>query len=219
MPKQQTEIPYTVNIYDDPVVKGALRFTFVPIGTNDNLPPGQRRQSVPEYIVTVAGHGNGITCKWVVEPEKPAVKNKLQRIATQRVSWRQAWLEHLRKLVEAVKEWAEVLGWATKLTEKKMEDHEVGNYKAPALVLQKEAARLFLEPITRAAPGAEGLVDLYRMPAYDDIASLYYYAHHWNIHYMPPDGPVVGNIREAEAKELTQETLKAILDEMSKDAG
>ena len=57
------------------------------------------------------------------------------------------------------------------------------------------------------------------MPAYDDIASLYYYANRWNIHYIPPGAPVIDNIREAEAKPLTKDSVKAILDEMSKDAG
>ena len=33
-------------------------------------------------------------------------------------------------------------------------------YQAPALLLQKETARVLLEPVGRAAPGAEGVVDL-----------------------------------------------------------
>ena len=57
------------------------------------------------------------------------------------------------------------------------------------------------------------------MPAYDDIASLYYYANHWNIHYIHPGAAAVGDIREAEAKPLKKDSLKAILDEMSQDAG
>ena len=147
------------------------------------------------------------------------VKTKLEDIAKQRISARHAWLELLGNLVTTVKGWAEAMGWATKLTEKKMDDHEIGNYKAPALLLQMEAARLFLEPITRAAPGAEGLVDLYRMPAYDDIASLYFYANRWNMHYMSPGALAIDNIREAEAKPLTKDTFKAVLNEMSNDAG
>lgn len=217
MSKQQTKIPYIVSIYDAPEVLGALRFTFVPTSTNDQHPHGLSRQPVPEYIVTVAGNGEGCTFTWLEEPEKAVVKTRLENIAIQRVSARHAWLQLLGKLVTTIKGWAEDLEWATKLTEKKMDDHEIGNYKAPALLLQNKVARLFLEPITRAAPGAEGLVDLYRMPAYDDIASLYYYAKVWNIHYMPPGTPVVSNIREVDPKPLTKEIFQAILEEMSKD--
>jgi hypothetical protein len=219
MPTQKATIPYMVSISDDPEVKGALRFTFVPAGTNDKVLLGQLRQPVPEYMVTVAGSGEGTTFTWLAAPEKGAVKTKLEGIARQRVSARRAWLGLLGKLVTTVKEWAEASGWATKLTEKKMDDREIGNYKAPALLLQNGAARLFLEPITRAAPGAEGLVDLYRMPAYDDIASLYYYANRWHIHYMPPGALAVNNIREAEARPLTKDALQIVLDEMSEDAG
>ena len=63
-------------------------------------------------------------------------------------------------------------------------------------------------------PGAEGLVDLYLMPAYDDIASLYYYEGSWNLHYMPPDGPTVGDIREAPARPLSPESLGEVLKTM-----
>ncbi|MBX7105118.1 MAG: hypothetical protein K1X57_13615 [Gemmataceae bacterium] len=208
-----------VSIYDDPGVKAALRFTFVPKGTNDNLQPGQVPQPPPQYIVTVAGHDDGTTFTWVAEPAKASVRKKLEEIAKKRVSARHGWLAQLSELVRKVKGWADSLGWNTRLTEKKMEDHEVGNYKAPALLLQDDAVRLFLEPISRAAPGAEGVVDLYRMPAYDDIASLYYYANRWNVHYMATGARAVGNIRETEAKPLTEATLKKLLEEMKKDAG
>ena len=132
MLKQKTKVPYLVSICDDPEVKGALRFTFVPTGLNDKVPLGQLRQPIPEYIVTVVGVGEGTTFTWLAEPEKATVKTKLEHIAKQRVSARHAWLELLRKLVTTVKTWAEELGWATKLTEKKMDEEEIGNYKAPA---------------------------------------------------------------------------------------
>ncbi len=48
--------------------------------------------------------------------------------------------------------------------------------KRPALLMQEgPSAGLILEPIARSAPGADGVVDLYLLPAYDDIASLYFY--------------------------------------------
>ena len=40
-----------------------------------------------------------------------------------------------------------------------------------------------MEPVARSSPGIEGLVDLYLLPAYDDIASLYHYSGKWHVHY------------------------------------
>ena len=132
---------------------------------------------------------------------------------------RSQWLDRLRKLVATVKAWADQLDWATKVVDKKMEDAEIGNYKAPGLLLQKETVRLFLEPVARAAPGTEGVVDLYLMPSYDDIASLYYYNNRWNVHYGSRRSPPYGNILEAEAKPLTKATLRKVFDEMKAHAG
>lgn len=210
---------YMVSVYDDLDAPGSLRFTFVPRGLQQPRVPGEPAKAIPQYIVSIQGHGDGTALTWINPPLKDSTKEELVEIALARVTARQEWLAKLRRLVEEVKQWAESLGWATKAVEKKMEDPEIGNYKGPALLLQEEVVRLFLEPVSRAAPGAEGVVDLYRMPAYDDIASLYYYSGKWNAHYLFPGTPTVGNIREAEAKPLTKETLRAILDEMKKDAG
>ncbi len=57
------------------------------------------------------------------------------------------------------------------------------------------------------------MVDLYLMPAYDDIASLYYYGHRWNLHYMFHGDKPVSSIREAEAMPLSKEALQRVLAE------
>ena len=100
-----------------------------------------------------------------------------------------------------------------------MEDAEIGNYKAPCLLLQKKTIRLLLEPVARDAPGTEGVVDLYLMPSYDDIASLYYYNNRWNVHYMFEGATTVGNIRDVEAMPLTKANLRKVFDEMKAHAG
>jgi hypothetical protein len=130
---------------------------------------------------------------------------------------RDEWLDRLSNLVENVETWAKELDWSTRRIEKKMEDSQVGNYQAPALLLQKETTRVLLEPIARSAPGAEGVVDLYLMPAYDDIASLYYTNGEWNLHYMFPGRPIVATIKDASARPLSRETLQEVLEEMSKN--
>jgi hypothetical protein len=131
---------------------------------------------------------------------------------------RDEWLSRLTDLVDFVKEWAEELGWSTRRIELPMEDSQIGAYRAPALIFQKEASRVMLEPIARSAPGAEGIVDLYLMPAYDDIASLYFCDRAWQLHYMFPGTPLVGTIREAESKPLSKDTFREVLEEMRRNA-
>ena len=131
---------------------------------------------------------------------------------------REEWLERLSGLVETVRSWAQDLDWSTRQIEKKMEDSRLGTYKAPALLLQKETVRVLLEPIARFAPGVEGVVDLYLMPAFDDIATLYFYDCGWQLHYMFPTSPTVATTREAEHKPLSKETFDSVLEAMIKNA-
>lgn len=131
---------------------------------------------------------------------------------------RDEWLECLSELVRRVQSWAVELGWSTRQIEVSLSDSELGKYKAPALLIQEDAIRILLEPIARSAPGAEGVVDLYLMPAYDDIASLYSYEGDWHLHYMFPETPTVATIRDAEARPLTMDSLREVLEEMKKNA-
>ena len=118
-------------------------------------------------------------------------------------------------LVEA---WARELDWSTRRIDKKMQDLQIGPYMATALLLQKETSRVLVDPIARSAPGTEGVVDLYLMPAYDDIASLYYCDGAWQIHYMFSGTLSVATIRSADSQPLSKETLRAVLEEMIANA-
>ena len=68
---------------------------------------------------------------------------------------RDEWLARLSDLVETIRGWAEELDWSTRRIETKMEDSEIGDYKAPALIIQKETVRAILHPIRRSAPGVD----------------------------------------------------------------
>jgi hypothetical protein len=131
---------------------------------------------------------------------------------------RDNWLQRLSELVDNVQTWAKEIGWATKRIEVTLSDSQIGKYKAPALLLQDDSIRILLEPIARVAPGADGVVDLYLMPAYDDIASLYLYDGNWHVHYMFPAQPTVATIRDAEAKPLSSDTLREVLEAMKENA-
>ena len=127
---------------------------------------------------------------------------------------RDAWLARLGSLVDLVERWAEGWDWPTRRISKAMDDPEIGPYEAPALLIQAGVSRMMLDPIARSAPGAEGVVDLYRMPAYDDIASLYYYDDRWMLHDRMTDPTEDGPDHREEAKSLTESELRQALEGM-----
>ena len=55
--------------------------------------------------------------------------------------------------------------------------------------MEKDTVEVVLNPVARFVPGANGAVDLYVAPAYDDIASLYLEGDHWVVHYGEPARP------------------------------
>jgi hypothetical protein len=111
------------------------------------------------------------------------------------------------------------MGWSTRRVEKELDDARIGKHRIPALLLQQDTWRALLEPIGRSTAGADGVVDLYLMPAYDDIASLYYYGNQWNLHYNTFHGTnAMVPVPKAEAMPLSKETLEKVLAEMRRHA-
>ncbi len=81
--------------------------------------------------------------------------------------------------------------------------------------MQRAFVRVLLEPITRFAPGTDGVVDLYRMPAYDDIASLYRVAGEWKLDYASAGGITAARTRSAEPIDLNRENFLRVLETIS----
>jgi hypothetical protein len=131
---------------------------------------------------------------------------------------RQEWIGRLNLLVSDIESWAKSLDWTARRIDKSMKDSMIGPYKAPGLLLQKEFTRVILDPISRTTPGSEGSVDIYLMPAFDDIASLYFYEGRWNLHDHLLNDEAVATVRDAQAKPLTRETLAEVLDGMAQHA-
>jgi hypothetical protein len=150
--------------------------------------------------------------------DDPAALEDFAADALRRAKLVRDWIALLTGLIGTVEGWAKDLGWSTKRIEKPMEDSEVGKYIAPALLLQEETTRILLEPITRRAPGTEGVVDLYLMPGYDDIASIYYYNKKWNLHYASTEQKAVADTRDAETKPLTKAIFKRVVEELKANA-
>lgn len=86
---------------------------------------------------------------------------------------RDEWVQAVEHLVTDVESWCKTRDWPTRRVAKRMEDSRIGEYQAPALVIQADLVKLMLEPIARFTPGGDGVVDLYRMPEYADTASLF----------------------------------------------
>jgi hypothetical protein len=137
-------------------------------------------------------------------------------LAENKEKLRDEWLARLSDLVETVRGWAEELDWSTRRIETKMEDSEVGDYKAPALIIQKETVRAILQPIGRSASGVEGVVDFYIMPAYDDIARLFFYDGRWYLYHEFPGAPDVEP--HSQDRPLSRETFQAVLEAMMRNA-
>jgi hypothetical protein len=126
------------------------------------------------------------------------------------------WLDCLKSLLSSVQIWAEELGWSVRRVDKPMKDSEIGDYRAPGLLLQEEMLRVGLEPIGRATPGAEGIVDLYALPAYDDIARLYYYNNRWHLHYGGPETLAAVSVLDTPSLPLTKKSLREVLEALKK---
>jgi hypothetical protein len=142
----------------------------------------------------------------------------MEKEAQARITARAAWIDSVKALVDQVEAWARDMQWSTRRVEKRLDDDWIGKHRVPALLMQEETCGILLEPVGRSSSGAQGVVDLYLMPAYDDIASLYYYENRWNLHYMFPGSKSVATISAAEAVPLSKEALEKVLAEMRRNA-
>src|SRR5262245_42152624 len=127
-------------------------------------------------------------------------------------SQRERFQERVEALVKQVRQWVEPHEWVTKEYPKKMRDSDRQVYSAPALFLQKGPTRLLLDPVAYDVPGAEGVVDLYLMPTYDDMASLYFEEGGWMIHYSLEAEP------KPQALPLSEERIFQVLESIAAHA-
>ena len=125
----------------------------------------------------------------------------------------------VKALVEQVRGWVEPHEWVTKPYAKKLRDVNNQVYLIPSLFLQKGPIRVLLDPVAFDVPGAEGVVNLYLMPTYDDLASLYFEEGAWRIHYaFPPDPKETHSVIEMEPLPLSEESVNKVLDSIADHA-
>jgi len=127
---------------------------------------------------------------------------------------RAEWLERLNALAAQVKVWAEKSRWRTRIVSKPTRDSDLGRFEVPLLLLERDGVEIALNPVSRFVPGADGAVDLYVMPAYDEVAGLYIIDDEWTLYYVSHKVEAFG-IRQEEAMPLSESTLTDVLDEMA----
>jgi len=123
------------------------------------------------------------------------------------------WLDILKDLMSNVKAWAEAAGWETRLTGRDVNERGFRRYEVPVLVLDRGEAEVSLVPVAREVPGGGGLVDLYLMPDFDAVASLYEEGGRWFLHYTFQPGRI-----EAERFPLDEASLSRVLNDIAAHA-
>lgn len=123
------------------------------------------------------------------------------------------WLNRLNALISIVQGWVEESGWRTRRTSKPVTEAVAGRYEVPLLLMERDGIEIILSPLARIAPGAEGVVDLYLMPAYDDVASLHCEGDRWRIHHASPPDPAAPHAAiEGGGLPLEEKAINKILD-------
>ena len=126
------------------------------------------------------------------------------------------WVSRLSNLIDTIKNSAEESGWRTRRIDKTITERELGTYKVPVLLMEKDTVEVVLNPVARFVPGAEGAVDMYLAPAYDDIASLYFEGGQWMLHYAERPNPfATQSVIEMKSRPYSNEAIIATLEGMA----
>lgn len=145
---------------------------------------------------------------------KMEIENEIKK----RLEERSKWIFRVEELAQQVENWARNAEWSTKRIPFRLDDAVIGKHSLPAVLMQKGTCRILFEPVSRSSPGADGVIDLYLMPGYDDIASIYFYGNQWNLHYLFTGTQTAATVRDEESVEWTSESLQKVLLEMQQHA-
>ena len=109
--------------------------------------------------------------------------------------------------------------WVTRRYPKRMRDTDGQVFELPSLYLQKGPTRLLLDPTGYAVPGAEGAVDLYQMPDYDPMATVFFEGGEWLIYYaFPPEPMETHSEVETQNFPISVESINKVLDSIAEHA-
>lgn len=94
---------------------------------------------------------------------------------------RATWAGVVEHLIVDVFDWCSELNWPARRLVSRRRD-EAGEYTLPALLVQVEFTQLLLEPREVDPADGSGVVDLYHLPRYDDLAFLVWAGGRWQYH-------------------------------------
>jgi hypothetical protein len=118
---------------------------------------------------------------------------------------RDGWVAAVNALVGQVEGWCKELDWPTRRASKRVKDKTLGEYEVPMLLMQQWDAKLLLNPDGPFIVGADGRVNLYTMPEYDDLAILLRQGTDWQM-------KVQMGRDQREPVPFTRETFKDVIE-------
>ena len=128
-------------------------------------------------------------------------------------------LDRLDALISLVKNWVEASGWRTRRVTKPVTEPGLGRHEVPLLLIERGEVGVALSPLARIDPRGDGVVDLYLMPAYDDVVSLHFEGGGWFISDAFPTDPTAPRlVIENERLSLNEGTMNRVLDAVAAHA-
>ena len=109
--------------------------------------------------------------------------------------------------------------WSTREQPRKLEDEKGATYTTPSLFVWRGPTSLSLVPTGYDIPGADGVADLYLLPDYAPVATLYLETGVWWVHspYPTPSTPEAKPTQWCR-EELSDRSVPALLEAISQDA-
>jgi hypothetical protein len=214
--------PRTFTVSIDRIVgeQASFEVTYTPVsGRADRSSPTSSRSSNRKgSFVARVSLDRDAHCDWVQAPPV-ADRATLEPDAVRRSRVFADWFTCVDDLVEQVADWARQDDWSTRIVDKPMNDVEIGQYRVPALLLQKLSVKLFFEPLRRVEPNVDGAFDLCLMPAYDDAARISGRPGQWHLEYEPPEGSGLVATASRTSLKLTAANLHRVLRAIFDHAG
>jgi hypothetical protein len=198
----------------------AFEVTYTPVTSRANglTPRGPRSSKRKGAFVATVHLDRAASCDWVRSPSE-ADRITLEPDAVRRSRVLADWFLCVEQLVAQVADWSGQDDWSTRIVDKPMFDIEIGQYRVPALLLQKLSVKLFFEPLRRVEPNVDGAFDLCLMPAYDDAARISGRPGQWHLEYEPPEGLGLVATASRTSLKLTAANLLRVLHAIFDHAG
>ncbi len=100
-----------------------------------------------------------------------------------------------------------------------MRDETGGVYSVQSLTIFMGPMRLLLDPTGYNLPGCDGAIDLYLLPPYDPVATLYLEHGEWFIHSPYPTAQEsIARPTEWGRSALTRESIAILLESIARNA-